>query len=198
VAASPDVLRSDAHQGDSEQSDVEPAGVEAAEGGPSSDGTTRATGRPPRDVSPLAARDVDVVLGAAAAAAADLADEGFLHPTSAEQDVVGRSGAAPGDEQPPGQQDEPAGNGVADADERRTAGRSRPEAEGTPGSVPSAEAGNPAAAADDADAEDRDATDRLPRVGRRKPAASDGEDDLLRTTAQLAILLDDLEGRDSP
>jgi hypothetical protein len=40
-----------------------------------------------------------------------------------------------------------------------------------------------------------DETDRLPRVVRPEPVLGDGSDDLLRTTAQLAVLLDDLQDR---
>jgi hypothetical protein len=200
AAASPgDLPPPDAQLGDIGYADVEPAGVEAVYDGPSSGGTTPATGTSPRDGSPLAARDVDVVLGAAAAAAADLADDGRLHPTSAEQDVVGGTGGAPEAEQPPAPHDEPAGNDGDGADQRHPAGWPQPGAEGTQGSGPAADADHTDDAADGApDADDTDATDRLPRVGRRKPTAGDGEDDLLRTTAQLAILLDDLETRDSP
>jgi hypothetical protein len=199
AAASPAVPSPAALPGDIGHADVEPAGAGAAEGGPNSDETAPETGSQPGAGAPLGARDVDVVLGAAAAAAADLANDGLLHPTSVEQDAAGLSSAAPEAEQPSARHDGPTGNDDRDAEDRHAAGWSGPGAEDAQGSTPATGAHHTPDAAEHApDADDRDATDRLPRVGRRKQTAGDGEDDLLRTTAQLAILLDDLEGRDAP
>jgi hypothetical protein len=50
---------------------------------------------------------------------------------------------------------------------------------------------------DDDEGDEDDATDRLPRVEARR-SEGEGQQDLLRTTAQLAILIDDLDQRDTP
>lgn len=132
----------------------------------------------PGERPPLAARDVDVLLGAAAAAAADLAEDGHLHPTPA-------SVPQPAPTEPTEPAPTEPGPTEPGPTELETTERGRE--------------GEPAAA--ELEPEEADTTDRLPRVGRGREASHDedaGQQDLLRTTAQLAILLDDLETRDAP
>jgi hypothetical protein len=194
-----------------ESSDVAPGGAEptatAADAEPaavsgSAEAPAASSARPPGDARPLAARDVDVVLGAAAAAAADLAADGYLHPAPAAHDVGGADSTAAEGARPParaeGSEDhvEPRVDEPSAGDSTHVGGEA---GVGHPPAVEGPRAAVSGPSVDDPSDDDGDATDRLPRVGRREPSNDDdGEDDLLRTTAQLAILLDDLETRDTP
>jgi hypothetical protein len=187
-AAAPSVPQAGAH----ERPPAEPAardhppigllpgapGSEEASSTPRSEpATPGAPGTPGR--SSVAPRDVEVMLGAAAASAAAQAEVAAepLPPIAAPRprpSPESRRAASAGDPAP--------------ADAASTAAGSS----GTEG---------PAAAADAELPEPVDVTDELPRIdgrdprpGRREPDGAEKDD--LRTTAKLAILLDDLQARD--
>jgi hypothetical protein len=123
----------------------------------------------------VAARDVDVMDGAAAARAAAYADARARAP-----------------EEPVAPPTRPAPEAPAEPRERRSEAPPQPQPQRPPAAY------RPPA---DVDVPDPiDVTEELPRVGGRNPrpdrAADEPDRDDLRTTAQLAILLDDLQARE--
>ncbi len=122
----------------------------------------------PEPSEPVTARDLDVVLGAAAAAAASETD---LEPDAPPLDTADAA-----DEAPHTEPDDAPG----------LAGDREPE--------PAERAGEPDD--DDPASEDEHDTDRLPRLRSLRPVReAEPESDELRRTAQLATLMDELEAR---
>ncbi|WP_052664323.1 hypothetical protein [Nitriliruptor alkaliphilus] len=146
--------------------------------------------KPERSTPPASPQDLDVVSGAAAARLAAQLASTVTPPAAPDPVVAPTPGPEPAPEAVVGRT--PESDPVPEPEPVAVV-PPEPEAEAAPRSEPEPE---PAVAPDVAVNDLADPTDEIPAVRDERLAAPQPEDDPLRTTAQLALLMDELHERD--